>query len=251
MARRHGLTTEQALRYFQDICETNTDSENRDNDLSSGDEYMPQNSDNGADSDEEPEVFQDAEVQQQSQTTDLSVTLERNELTTVQQASQMEVVEVELAQQNDCSQMPSETVTVMQPQGSVASVHAGLPIGDTKVVKDGTEREVIDFGNNFSGRRRAQNVGPTLHVMRQIKDNSPPSAWRLMLTPRILLHIKTCTEQEAHQKLQDDTMAITMTELEAFISIINDRGAYVTKSLELSTLWSSIWRPNFFTQTMT
>ncbi|KAJ8887623.1 hypothetical protein PR048_013840 [Dryococelus australis] len=41
-----------------------------------------------------------------------------------------------------------------------------------------------------------------------------------------------------------------MAELEAFISIIIARGAYAAKGLELSTLWSSIWGPSFFTQTM-
>ncbi|KAJ8889038.1 hypothetical protein PR048_008532 [Dryococelus australis] len=201
MARRCGVTTEQALRYFQDICETNSGSENSDNYLSSGDEYIPQNSDNGADSDEEPEVFQDAEVRQKSQTTNPSVTLERNEPTAVQQASQMEVEKVKLAPQDDRSQstcsrralcgirsgrrkktqhvkqtkssslkkMPSETATVMQPQGSVPSVRALLPIGHTEVAKDGTEGEVIDFGNNLSGRRGTQNAvrensGRTLHA---------------------------------------------------------------------------------------
>ncbi|KAJ8895039.1 hypothetical protein PR048_000363 [Dryococelus australis] len=146
----------------------------------------------------------------------------------------MEVEEVELAPQDDRSQatcirravcgigssrckkiqhvkqtkssslkkMPSETATVMQTQGSVPSVHAGVPISHTEVEKDGTEWEVINFGNNLSGRRGAQNVvreksGPTLHARQQIKDNSPLSAWRLLLIPCILLHIETCTEQEA------------------------------------------------------
>ncbi|KAJ8879690.1 hypothetical protein PR048_020298 [Dryococelus australis] len=167
MARCHELTTEQALWYFKDVCETTSGSENSDNDLSSSDEYIPLNSDNGENSDEEPEVFQDAE-----------------------QASQMEVEEVELATQDDRSQamcsrqtvcskgssrcnkirklkqtkpsslkkMPPETATVVQPQGSVLSVQAGLLIVHTEVAKDGTEWEVIDFGNNLRGRRGAQNV---------------------------------------------------------------------------------------------
>ncbi|KAJ8885353.1 hypothetical protein PR048_011550 [Dryococelus australis] len=158
MARRCGLTIEQALRYFQDICEINSGSENSDNDLSSGDTYfrtmiMAQILMSW-------KFPQDAEVRQQSQTTNTSVTLERNVPTAVQQASQMEVEE------------------------------------------DGTEWEVIDVGNNLSGRREAQNVvreksGPTLHARRQIKDNSTLSEWRLLLTPCILLHIKACTKQEA------------------------------------------------------
>ncbi|KAJ8876647.1 hypothetical protein PR048_021092 [Dryococelus australis] len=150
----------------------------------------------------------------------------------------MEVEEVEPAPQDDRSQatrckkiqhvkqtkssslkkMPSETVTVMQPQGSVLSVHAGLPIGHTEVGKDGTEWEVIDFGNNLSVRWGDQNgvrekSGPTLHTRRQIKDNSPLSVWRQLLTPSILLHIKTCTEHEVCRKLQYYTWTITMAEL--------------------------------------
>ena len=80
-----------------------------------------------------------------------------------------------------------------------------------------------------TGHLPMQNVlkevqGPTPFAKKNITSDSFASAWRIFIDKSILLHIKKCTEAEAHRVQQDETWYTSVTELEAFISILYARG---------------------------
>ncbi|XP_058873952.1 piggyBac transposable element-derived protein 4-like [Acipenser ruthenus] len=119
--------------------------------------------------------------------------------------------------------------------------------------KDGTVWEIISPGVDAVGRRAAQNVltetsGPTPYAKRNI--NSILSAFHLLIDMRMLHHIQRCTVAEAHRIQNDDSWAMSLEELEAFIAILYVRGAYGGKSLYLESLWSTQWGIAFFIETM-
>lgn len=63
-------------------------------------------------------------------------------------------------------------------------------------------------------------------------------------------HIKLCTETEARRRTQDDSWTVDIEELDAFVAIMYARGVYGAKNFPLKGLWSTVWGPPFFRQTM-
>ncbi|GFW34599.1 piggyBac transposable element-derived protein 4 [Trichonephila clavipes] len=56
--------------------------------------------------------------------------------------------------------------------------------------------------------------------------------------------------EEAHRQLGRNEWSTTLDELDAFISILYARGLYGANNLELDCLWSVVWGPPFFPDTM-
>ena len=83
--------------------------------------------------------------------------------------------------------------------------------------------------------------GPTPYTKRNVFAGSPASAWRLLIYDFILKHIAKCTITEAHRQLQDETFALTIEELEAFIAVMYARGAKGKSALPLHDLWTENW----------
>lgn len=83
-----------------------------------------------------------------------------------------------------------------------------MAVGEKLTSSDGTEWEVIGPNNRTSGRRNQQNVlkeepGPTSYAKRNISEDSPASAWNLMIDDFILKRIKFYTELEARRQTGD------------------------------------------------
>ncbi|XP_047113171.1 piggyBac transposable element-derived protein 4-like [Schistocerca piceifrons] len=66
----------------------------------------------------------------------------------------------------------------------------------------------------------------------------------------MMRHIKHCTEAEARHRTQDDSWTVDTEELDAFVAVMYARGVYGAKYFPLKSLWSTVWRPLFFRQTM-
>ena len=123
------------------------------------------------------------------------------------------------------------------------------------ISKDGTEWKTISSEKNERGRISEHNVckeacGPTSYAKRNIEDEYVSSTWRLLISERMLRHIKLCTEEEAHRQLGTDDWNTSLQEIDAFIGILYARGIYCAKGLELDSLWSTVWSPPFFRETM-
>lgn len=123
-----------------------------------------------------------------------------------------------------------------------------------ETASDGTVWKVENTSNS-SGRRPLQNIlrengGPTSYAKRHICSDKPLSAWRLIINEKILRIIKECTDAEAKRILQNDSWNISLQELEAFIALLYVRGALAAKGLPVLSLWSKIWGPKFFPETM-
>lgn len=108
---------------------------------------------------------------------------------------------------------------------------------------------------NHSGRRGAQNVlresgGPTGYAKQHLEKDCYSSALKLFLTEPMLRLIKHYTEKEARQVLRDESWTLSLTELDAFLSILYARGACVATSTSVSDLWDKEWGPPFFSETM-
>jgi hypothetical protein len=84
-------------------------------------------------------------------------------------------------------------------------------------------------------------MGPTQLAKRNISEDSVTSAWSLLIDKSTLLHIKKCTQTEAHRVLQDDNWSITLHELEAFIAIIYVHDVSGCRNTVLHSLWSESW----------
>jgi len=70
-----------------------------------------------------------------------------------------------------------------------------------------------------------------------------------MFDERILKHILKCTISEAHRRGNQD-WTLSLEELDAFIALIYARGALGSSGLELDELWSEVWGPPIFRETM-
>ncbi|XP_072377221.1 uncharacterized protein [Diabrotica undecimpunctata] len=129
-----------------------------------------------------------------------------------------------------------------------------ISIRDTEQSKDGTTWKVID-SRSVPGRRAQHNIyreesGPTSYAKRNVRNNCVVSAWHLIINDSMLRHIKECTIAEAHQCLKNDTWTITLEKLEAVLAIMYARGVYGAKNFPTNSLWSTVWGPQFFRQTM-
>ena len=74
------------------------------------------------------------------------------------------------------------------------------------------------FAAKYFEREKLQ--GPTSYTKRNVFAGSPASAWRLLIDDFILKHIAKCTITEAQRQLQDEILAQTIKELEAFIAVM-------------------------------
>lgn len=123
-----------------------------------------------------------------------------------------------------------------------------------KVAKDGTIW-TVPSDTVSSGRRQQHNVlkdvsGPSSYAIRNITEEHLTSAWRLFINEKMLRFIKLCTEAEAHRRLQDPHWSISLEELDAFISLLYARGAFISKGISINNLWSKTWGLKFFHETM-
>ena len=72
----------------------------------------------------------------------------------------------------------------------------------------------------------------------------------LLINEPMLRHIKNCTKEKAHRQQGKNEWSTTLDKLDAFISILYARGIYNANNLELDSLWSVVWGPLFFRDTM-
>ncbi|XP_025160794.1 piggyBac transposable element-derived protein 4-like [Harpegnathos saltator] len=119
---------------------------------------------------------------------------------------------------------------------------------------DGTLWETLNEGRNV-GRSPIYTIfkdvsGPTAYAKRHIMLGSASSAFNLIIDEGMMAYIKSCTELEAHQVLNNKEWTVTKSQLWAFVAILFARGAYEAKNLKCSYLWSAKWGPAFFAQTM-
>lgn len=118
--------------------------------------------------------------------------------------------------------------------------------------RDGTEWKEIT-SQDTGGRLQAQNIlrqqaGPTNFAKRQIKSASATTAWNLLINEPILKHIQKCTNMEAERRGQPD-WDVSLSELEAFISLLYARGVIGARNLPLKAMWSKQWGTSFFSET--
>ena len=114
------------------------------------------------------------------------------------------------------------------------------------IAPNGTEWLQITSGDSLVGKCSQQNIlreisGPTPCTKRNVFAGSPASAWRLFIDDFILKHIAKCTITEAHRQLQDETFALTIEDLQAFIAVMYARGTTGKSALPLHDLWTENW----------
>jgi len=131
----------------------------------------------------------------------------------------------------------------------------GHPVDTGDVVKDNEKKwTVIESGRGASGRFGSHNVlkkqpGPTPHATRSVSEDKVSSAWRLFIDDSILHHIKHCTEDEA-ARAGEQNWSLVIEELDAFIALVYERGAYGCRSVDFNVLWNVNWGPRFYPDTM-
>ena len=75
------------------------------------------------------------------------------------------------------------------------------------------------------------------------------TAFYHIIDHRIRDHIIKCTEEEAFG-VSGTKRELDEIKLDAFIALLYARCAYQAKNLDVSYLWNKIWRPAFFSETM-
>ncbi|XP_035229961.1 piggyBac transposable element-derived protein 4-like [Stegodyphus dumicola] len=76
------------------------------------------------------------------------------------------------------------------------------------------------------------------------------SAFKLFIHDDILLHIKKCTESEAHRQLGNKDWTLSLADLDALVAILYVRGVIGSKGLDLYPLWSEVWGIPFCKETI-
>ncbi|XP_066590647.1 uncharacterized protein [Prorops nasuta] len=97
---------------------------------------------------------------------------------------------------------------------------------------DGTLWETLNEGRNV-GRLPIYTIfkdvsGPTAYAKRHIMLGSASSAFNLIIDEGMIAYIKSCTELEARQVLNNKEWTITKSQLWAFVAVLFARGAYET-----------------------
>lgn len=120
---------------------------------------------------------------------------------------------------------------------------------------DNTIWNEINSKNAVCGRVPAYNVlketaGPTSFAKSRVSEDKVSSAFKLFIDDDILLHIKKCTESEAHRQLGNKDWKLSLAELDAFVAILYVRGAIGAKGLDLYSLWSEAWGIPFCKETI-
>ena len=133
------------------------------------------------------------------------------------------------------------------PQSELLSLDVGGTAAKSVLITpNGTEWLQITSGDIAVGRCSQQNILRETSVLtpyskRNVFPRSPASAWRLLIDDFILKHIAKCTITEAHRQLQNETFALTIEELQAFIAVMYARGATGKSALPLHVLWTENW----------
>ena len=120
---------------------------------------------------------------------------------------------------------------------------------------DNTTWNEMNSKNSACGRVPAYNVlkeaaGPTSFAKTRVSEDKVSSSFKLFIDDYILLHIKQCTEAEAHRKLGNKNWKLSMAELDAFIAILYVRGAIGANGSDLHSLWSEAWGIPFCKETI-
>ena len=133
------------------------------------------------------------------------------------------------------------------PQSKLPSLGVGGTARKSVLVApDGTKWIQITSGDSSVGRCSQKNIlkktsEPTPYTKRNVFAGSLASAWRVLIDDFNLKHIAKCTITEAHRQLQDETFALTIEELEAYIAVMYARGATGKGALPLHDLWTENW----------
>ena len=133
------------------------------------------------------------------------------------------------------------------PQSELPSLDVGGTARQSVLIApDGTEWLQITSRDSLVGRCSQENIlretfGPTPYTKRNVFAGNPTSAWHLLIHGFILKRIAKCTITEAHRQLQDETFALTIEKLEAFIAVMYARGATGKSALPLHDLWTENW----------
>ena len=100
------------------------------------------------------------------------------------------------------------------------------------------------YWNKLKSQSLQQNIlrecpEATSYAQKNVKTNSPASAWRLIIDRFILKHIQSCTITKAHRKSKCKYFTLTVEDLEPFISIMYPGNSFqkftLTKSKNTQT----------------
>ena len=113
--------------------------------------------------------------------------------------------------------------------------------------------EATNHNKVATGRMPSQNVlrsspGPTYYAKRKLIKGSIMSAFTLFIDDFMICKIVSCTETEARSRLKNNTWS-TFKEIYALLGIFFARGL-IAKGQQINDLWSKVWGPSFFRQTM-
>ena len=103
-----------------------------------------------------------------------------------------------------------------QNQSLIDIVNSAIdPRGSLLVAPDGTQWTRIIPGAYSRDRYSQQNIlteclGATSYARRNVRINSPASAWRLIIDKFILEHIRSCTVTEAHLQTRYEDFTLTV-----------------------------------------
>ena len=114
--------------------------------------------------------------------------------------------------------------------------------------------EVTNHNEVGTGRMPSQNVlrsspGPTSYAKRKVIEGSIISVFTLFIDDFMIREIVSCTETDARSKLKNDTWSTSKEEIYALLGIFFARGL-IAKRQRINDLWSKVWGPSFFRQTM-
>lgn len=140
-------------------------------------------------------------------------------------------------------------------RGRGKALSAAEPTVSVESGRDGTTWYSTRPGLSCSGRLAQHNIlkevpGPTQYARRRIKEGEVATAFHLLMDESMFRHIQNCTQNEARQRLQDNSWTVSMDELYAFVAILYARGSYGASKLDLKKLWDKTWGPSFFKDTM-
>ncbi|KAF2894919.1 hypothetical protein ILUMI_11255 [Ignelater luminosus] len=162
------------------------------------------------------------------------------------------------ASTSNCSQLESRNATTgvcVTTFHEENGTRPSLEDGSRHVGKDKTTIWTVTAHNiNTHGKFSAQNVlkeaaDPIAHARRNVTEGSVSSSWRMFIDDSMLRHIKKCTETEVRRHGAENS-SLSLEELDAFIALLYARGAYSATNLKLHHMWSNVWGPPVFSQTM-
>ena len=92
--------------------------------------------------------------------------------------------------------------------------------------------------------------GPTVYTRHAISENSPYSAFKLMIDEKMLRHIQRCTQAEADRVQGEGQWNISLNDLETFIALLYARGILSGSTSSRRRLWSEKWSISIFQTSM-